>query len=348
MCLLCFFGKRCQEIKKTPNPRQAVPRNAEMYFFTLHLFRFSALPNKLLLSLSPGSTGAHGHYRSIQGACHSWWQLCNRGAIGYLAMLKSAGLCWRFQRGMPSNWCNSPCFVWKVWLFGKSLWSPMKETYIFQALLGFSDGWWWADTCNSEFLLVPGQLAEHFPHRKTTVSWNRPKFLPGSKKRDPAVQKQQRDLPTQTESLQEINSHLFITEYLPPLSTMNSWNIFQLGKLPGAVFPKRPTHVFRSRWCHSFQSVSSSIKANPSNIISLFSLQLLMAHRALGHPPSGLGAQCCSVSRCGERWTLFHFSPANRYRTHCIYLDFNWLCPSLCSLGAEEASSWILSVLSKG
>lgn len=116
---LANSAKKCRNVFLHPTPLQ----------------HFSALPNKPLFSLSPRSTGAHGHYRSIQGACHSWWQLYNRGAIGYVAMLKSAGLCWRFQRGMPWNWCNSPCFIWKVWLFGKSLWSPMKETYIFQPSL---------------------------------------------------------------------------------------------------------------------------------------------------------------------------------------------------------------------
>lgn len=143
MCLSCFFRKWCQEIKKNTKPSaNGAKKCRNVFLHTTPLQQFSALPNKLLFSLSPESTGAHGHYRSIHGACHSWWQLYNRGAIGYAAMPKSAGLCWRFQRGMPSNWCNSPCFVWKVWLFGKSLWSPKKETYIFQALLGRSDSWW--------------------------------------------------------------------------------------------------------------------------------------------------------------------------------------------------------------
>lgn len=47
MCLSCFFGKQCQEIKKTPNPWQTVPRNAEMCFFTLHLFNISLLSSVL-------------------------------------------------------------------------------------------------------------------------------------------------------------------------------------------------------------------------------------------------------------------------------------------------------------
>lgn len=117
MCLSCFsFCRWCQEIKETPKPlANGAKKCRNVFLHPTPLQSFSALPNKPLFSQSPGSTGAHGHYRSIQGACHSWWQLYNRGAIGYVAMLKSAGLCWRFQRGMPSNWCNSPCFVWKVW-----------------------------------------------------------------------------------------------------------------------------------------------------------------------------------------------------------------------------------------
>lgn len=144
------------------------------------LQQFFALPNKPPFSVRTESTGAHGHYRNIHStaACPGRWQLYNLGAIGYVAMLQSAVLCWRFQHGMPSNWCNPPCFAWKVGLFVKFRWSPMKETCILQALLGHSDSWWEAATCPSE--THPWATCRALTRRKQTFSWNQPKLLPNS------------------------------------------------------------------------------------------------------------------------------------------------------------------------
>lgn len=122
-----------------------------------------------------------------------------------------------------------------------------------------------------------------------TVSWNQPKFLRDAKNRDSAIQKQQRDLPTQTESLQEINSHLFISEYLPPLSTMNSWNIFQPGKLPGAVFPKADVHILVSLmpllpiWALFYQP--KPLKHDQSLLFAAADGTLGLSSLALGHLP---------------------------------------------------------------
>lgn len=240
-----------------------VPRNGRNAF--LHptpLQQFFAVPNKPPFSLRPESTGARGHYRNIHSptACHSWWQLYNLGAIGYVAMLMSAGLCWRFQRGMPLNWCNPPCFVWKVWLFVKFLWSPMKETYIFQALLGHSDSRWEAATSNSESRAHPQAACRVLAHTKPTFGSNHPKLLPDfflKKKEKKNIQpfRNNRDLPTRTKFSQQINSHLFITKYVPSCSLVQSRNIFHLGKLPGA-----------EKGRHAYSSLADATGATPSNL----------------------------------------------------------------------------------
>lgn len=46
----------------------------------------------------------------------------------------------------------------------------MKETYIFQALLGRSDSQWEAATCNSETWAHPWAACRVLAHRKLTVS----------------------------------------------------------------------------------------------------------------------------------------------------------------------------------
>lgn len=71
----------------------------------------------------------------VPAAYQSWWQLYNLGGIRYV-VLTSAGLSWRFQHSVLSNWCNPPCFVWEVCLFVRFFMISMKETCIFQALLG--------------------------------------------------------------------------------------------------------------------------------------------------------------------------------------------------------------------
>lgn len=91
--------------------------------------------------------------------------------------------------------------------------------------------------------LIPGQHAECLPTESWLSAETNPNYCPTFlKKMQPF--RSNRDLPTQTKSLQQINSHLFITEYLPPCSTVKSWNIFHLGKLPGAVLPRKAnTHI---------------------------------------------------------------------------------------------------------
>lgn len=157
-CSVFLFADGAKKLKKHQNLWQMVPRNAEMYFFTLHLFNVF-LPSPT----SPCSLKAPGAlvpmvitevFRVPATAGDSSIIVVQLDMLPCLSQLVCVGgfsvACLRTD--VILHVLSEKC--------GKSLWSPMKETYILQALLGCSDDWWWADTCNSESLLVPGQLAE--------------------------------------------------------------------------------------------------------------------------------------------------------------------------------------------
>lgn len=180
--------------------------------------------------------------------------------------------------------------------------------------------------------LIPGQHAEHLTTESRFWAETNPNYCLTFSKKEIKPFRSNRDLPTQTKSLQQINSHLFITEYLPPCSNVKSWNIFHLGKLPGAVLPRKAdTHIPVSLMPRGIQSVPFSTKPKPSN--SVFCLQLPVA-------------RCPRPTRvCGflrHRWIFKAilwagtersyrsvFSPVTRYETRYISLDFNWLCLTL-------------------
>lgn len=266
MCLQ-FYSKWCQGI-------------VEMHFFIPHLFN-SSLPSQTspLFLQDPRVLVpvVITEIFPVPAAYQSWWQLYNLGGIRYVVVLTPAGLSCRFQHSVLSNWCHPPCFVWKVCLFVKFFRISMKETCIFQALLG--KRWQLVRGCHTSFRNSASALGSiRAPaHRRLICSCNKPKLLPDRfKKMQPF--RSNRDLSTKTQSLNtSAPSCLLLDIY--HLGIM--WQAYPTwGKLAHAVFWARLTCVSQPHWEHrgcSFWPVPFSVKNNPQNAIGLFCLQLRIA-----------------------------------------------------------------------
>lgn len=284
MCLQ-FYSKWCQGI-------------AEMHFFIPHLFN-SSLPSQTspLFLQDPRVLVpvVITEIFPVPAAYQSWWQLYNLGGIRYV-VLTSAGLSWRFQHSMLSNWCNPPCFVWEVCLFVRFFMISMKETCIFQALLG--KRWWLVRGCHTSFRNSASALGSiRAPaHRRLFCSCNKPKLVPDRfKKMQPF--RGNTDLSTKTKTLKKSAPSCLLLD-IYHLGIM--WQAYPTwGKLAHAVFWARLTCVSQPHWEHrgcSFWPVPFSVKPI-SKTPSIFST---CSHGL--HPPSPCQAPWFPVasSCCGR------------------------------------------------
>lgn len=156
--------------------------------------------------------------------------------------------------------------------------------------------------------LTPGQHAEHL----TTESWlwaeTSPNYCLTFSKKEIKPFRSNRDLPTRTKSLQQINSHLFITEYLPPCSNVKSWNIFHLGKIARGCFAEKGWYAYSSltdAMGHPVCALLSKTKTlKQSFLFAAAGCMLSSSHEGLWFPLTLLDFQGHFVGRHREKLLL--------------------------------------------